>query len=153
MQAIEVEPFEITEWFNSLEMTCPQLIIISNTAVSFSNLLKLFAKGYIISENDELTAKPSKGGDAKLQGPSNVRWPPAAPPGIRPTRVGLFLHFDIRCKIMDCILIAEAADKWGITRRRVQVLCAQKRIPNLTKFGKAWAIPKNAKKPEDARKA
>ena len=23
MQAIEVEPFEITEWFNSLEMTCP----------------------------------------------------------------------------------------------------------------------------------
>jgi hypothetical protein len=32
MQAIEVEPFEITEWFNSLEMTCPQLIIILGKA-------------------------------------------------------------------------------------------------------------------------
>ena len=54
---------------------------------------------------------------------------------------------------MDYISIAEAAEKWGITPRRVQVLCAQDRIPGLTKFGKAWAIPKNAEKPEDARKA
>ena len=54
---------------------------------------------------------------------------------------------------MDYISIAEAAEKWGITRRRVQVLCAQDRIPGLAKFGKAWAIPKDAEKPEDARKA
>lgn len=53
---------------------------------------------------------------------------------------------------MDYISIAEAAEKWGITRRRVQVLCAQDRIPGLTKFGKAWAIPKDAEKPVDARK-
>lgn len=53
---------------------------------------------------------------------------------------------------MDYISIAEAAEKWGITRRRVQVLCAQGRIPGLTKFGKAWAIPKNAEKPIDRRK-
>lgn len=53
---------------------------------------------------------------------------------------------------MDYISIAEAAEKWGITRRRVQVLCAQGRIPGLTKFGKAWAIPKDAKKPNDRRK-
>ena len=53
---------------------------------------------------------------------------------------------------MDYISIAEAAEKWSITRRRVQVLCAQNRIPGLTKFGKAWAIPKDAEKPEDARK-
>lgn len=53
---------------------------------------------------------------------------------------------------MDYISIAEAAEKWGITRRRVQVLCAQNRIPGLTKFGKAWAIPKDAEKPVDARK-
>lgn len=53
---------------------------------------------------------------------------------------------------MDCISIAQAAEKWGITRRRVQVLCAQDRIPGLTKFGKAWAIPRDAEKPADARK-
>jgi hypothetical protein len=53
---------------------------------------------------------------------------------------------------MDYISIAEAAAKWGITRRRVQVLCNEDRIPGLTKFGKAWAIPKSAEKPADARK-
>lgn len=53
---------------------------------------------------------------------------------------------------MEYISIAEAAEKWGITRRRVQVLCAQNRISGLTKFGKAWAIPKDAEKPTDARK-
>lgn len=53
---------------------------------------------------------------------------------------------------MDYISIAESAKKWGITCRRVQVLCAQGRIPGLTKFGKSWAIPKDAEKPIDARK-
>ena len=52
---------------------------------------------------------------------------------------------------MDYISIANAAEKWGITRRRVQVLCNEGRIPGLTKLGKAWAIPKDAEKPEDAR--
>lgn len=47
---------------------------------------------------------------------------------------------------MDYISIAEAAENWGITRRRVQVLCVQGRIPGSTKFGKTWAIPKDAKK-------
>lgn len=54
---------------------------------------------------------------------------------------------------MDYISIAEAAEKWGITPRRVQVLCSEGRIPGLKKFGKAWAIPKDAEKPADARKA
>lgn len=54
---------------------------------------------------------------------------------------------------MDYISIAEAAEKWGITRRRVQVLCNQGRIPGLAKLGKAWAIPKDAEKPADARKS
>ena len=54
---------------------------------------------------------------------------------------------------MDYISIAEVAAKWGITRRRIQVLCAQDRIPGLARFGKAWAILKDAEKPADARKA
>lgn len=53
---------------------------------------------------------------------------------------------------MDYISIAKAAEKWGISRRRVQVLCAQGRIQGLERLGKTWAIPKDAEKPADARK-
>ncbi|MBS4786004.1 MAG: helix-turn-helix domain-containing protein [Clostridiales bacterium] len=53
---------------------------------------------------------------------------------------------------MDYISIAEAAEKWKISRRRVQTLCAQGRISGLTRFGKSWAIPKEAPKPADGRK-
>lgn len=53
---------------------------------------------------------------------------------------------------MDYISSQEAADKWGITKRRVQVLCEQQRIKGAFKIGqRAWAIPNDAKKPEDAR--
>ena len=52
---------------------------------------------------------------------------------------------------MDYISIADATEKWDITRRRVQVLCNEGRIPGLTKFGKAWAIPRDAEKPVDVR--
>ena len=47
--------------------------------------------------------------------------------------------------------IADASIKWGISKRRIQVLCAQNRIQGVTHFGKSWAIPANAKKPCDAR--
>lgn len=47
--------------------------------------------------------------------------------------------------------IADASSKWGISKRRIQVLCAEKRIDGVTHFGKAWAIPANAEKPYDAR--
>lgn len=53
---------------------------------------------------------------------------------------------------MDYISIAESAKKWGITRQWIQVLCTQGRISGLTKFGKSWAIPKDAEKTIDARK-
>ena len=53
---------------------------------------------------------------------------------------------------MDYISSKEAADKWGITKRRVQVLCKQKRIKGAFMIGqRSWAIPKDAEKPEDAR--
>lgn len=43
------------------------------------------------------------------------------------------------------------AEKWGITPRTVQILCAEGRIKGVTKFGKAWAIPVDAEKPTDNR--
>lgn len=47
--------------------------------------------------------------------------------------------------------IKNIAEKWGITPRRVQVMCSQEKIPGAVKFGRDWAIPINADKPEDGR--
>ena len=49
------------------------------------------------------------------------------------------------------ISIREAAEKWGITPRRVQVLCATGRIEGTGKLGREWAIPIGAKRPDDRR--
>ena len=45
----------------------------------------------------------------------------------------------------------EAADKWGISQRRVAVLCSENRIDNAAMVGNMWIIPVTAKKPTDAR--
>ena len=47
--------------------------------------------------------------------------------------------------------IKEIAEQWGITPRRVQVLCNNGKIPGAVKFGRDWAVPRNAEKPEDGR--
>ena len=52
---------------------------------------------------------------------------------------------------MEYMSINQAAQEWGITPRRVQVLCAQARIEGACRIGNMWAIPKDAQKPEDAR--
>ena len=52
---------------------------------------------------------------------------------------------------MRLISAQEAADKWGITKRRVQTLCATNRIKNAERVGNMWVLPADAKKPEDAR--
>ena len=45
----------------------------------------------------------------------------------------------------------EAAEKWGISERRVQILCSQNRIPGVSKLGYMLLIPTNAEKPIDGR--
>ena len=45
----------------------------------------------------------------------------------------------------------QAAEKWGISERRVQILCSENRIPGVSKLGYMWLIPKNAEKPIDGR--
>ena len=52
---------------------------------------------------------------------------------------------------MEYITAKQAAQKWGISERRVQVLCEQGRIEGVQRLGKAWAIPITAIKPIDAR--
>ena len=53
---------------------------------------------------------------------------------------------------MDFISVQEAASKWEISERRIQKLCEEERIPGVTRFGRMWLIPKDAEKPEDARR-
>lgn len=47
--------------------------------------------------------------------------------------------------------IKEAAKKWDISSRRVQMFCVEGRIDGATKFGREWAIPVDANKPDDKR--
>ncbi|MEI3315517.1 MAG: DNA cytosine methyltransferase [Eggerthellaceae bacterium] len=52
---------------------------------------------------------------------------------------------------MQSITATEAAQKWGIGKRRVQVLCTEGRIYGAEKHGNIWMIPADAPKPLDAR--
>ncbi len=52
---------------------------------------------------------------------------------------------------MEYMSAREAADKWGISQRRVAVLCSENRIDNATMVGNMWLIPTTSEKPIDAR--
>ncbi len=53
---------------------------------------------------------------------------------------------------MEFMSAKEAADRWGISQRRVAVLCTEKRIDAAQMVGNMWIIPVDAEKPVDARK-
>lgn len=52
---------------------------------------------------------------------------------------------------MEYLSIKQTSDKWGISVRRIQVLCAEERIPGATRIGSHWAILADAEKPKDER--
>lgn len=52
---------------------------------------------------------------------------------------------------MEYLSISQVAEKWGLSTRRINVLCSEGRIPGATKIGSYWAIPTDAEKPVDAR--
>ena len=52
---------------------------------------------------------------------------------------------------MDYISAQDAATKWGISKRRVQTLCASHRIENAVRVGNMWILPEDAEKPSDRR--
>lgn len=53
---------------------------------------------------------------------------------------------------MDYIAAKQAAERWGISLRRVQKLCSEGRIPGVERVGRDWLIPRAAEKPADARR-
>ena len=54
---------------------------------------------------------------------------------------------------MDYIKVSKAAENWGISPRRVRILCAEGKIPGVIRKGKLYMIPSNAIKPADGRLA
>ena len=52
---------------------------------------------------------------------------------------------------MEFLKIDDVAREWGTSARRLQILCSQGKIQGATRFGRAWMIPKDAKKPIDGR--
>lgn len=45
------------------------------------------------------------------------------------------------------ITVQEAAEKWGVTPRQVQILCKEGRIAGVMRMSRIWIIPEDAKKP------
>lgn len=52
---------------------------------------------------------------------------------------------------MSYLSVSQTAEKWGISTRRIQILCGEGRIPGAMRIGAFWAIPEDAAKPTDAR--
>ena len=52
---------------------------------------------------------------------------------------------------MEYLSVAQTSEKWGISKRRIQILCNENRSPGAMKIGTVWAIPEDAEKPKDAR--
>ena len=53
---------------------------------------------------------------------------------------------------MDYIKVSKAAEKWGISARRVRVLCAEGKIDGVIRKGNLYMIPSTAAKPLDGRR-
>ena len=54
---------------------------------------------------------------------------------------------------MNTMTVRDAASIWGLSERRVAILCKEGRIKGAYKQGRSWIIPADAKKPADNRSA
>ena len=54
--------------------------------------------------------------------------------------------------MFEYMTVQEAAKLWGISERRVQILCSENRIEGVVHLSRVWLIPKDAEKPKDGRR-
>ena len=52
---------------------------------------------------------------------------------------------------MKLLTTTETAKHWGISARRIALLCSQGRVKGAEKVGNTWLIPYTAEKPQDPR--
>lgn len=53
---------------------------------------------------------------------------------------------------MNFVTTTEMAEKWNISRRRVNTMCCEGRIEGAELKGHTWLIPEDTKKPDDLRR-
>lgn len=51
----------------------------------------------------------------------------------------------------DFMTVQEAAIRWGVTERQVQMLRKNEKIKGISRVGRNWIIPIDAEKPKDGR--
>ena len=52
---------------------------------------------------------------------------------------------------MKYLSVKQISERWGISPRRIQILCREGRVPEAFIVGNTWAIPEVAEKPKDER--
>lgn len=52
---------------------------------------------------------------------------------------------------MKYLSVKQISERWGISPRRIQILCREGRVPEAFIVGNTWAIPEDAEKPKDER--
>ena len=70
---------------------------------------------------------------------------------VRPVEYNIRSIALICAERMQILTARQPANLWYISERRVQILCAEGRIPGVFKLGDAWAIPADSSKPCDSR--
>jgi excisionase family DNA binding protein len=65
--------------------------------------------------------------------------------------MGFFTLYEVKTLVDNYMTVKEAAEKWNVNVRTVQMMCAEGRIEQVAKFGRSWAIPVSAEKPVDNR--
>lgn len=63
----------------------------------------------------------------------------------------MFFVFRKVVMIKGYLSVNDTAEKWGITARHVRGMCLNGQIEGAAKLGREWAIPEEAKRPEDGR--
>ena len=53
--------------------------------------------------------------------------------------------------MIEYITTKEASEKWKISRRRVNTLCQERKIPNVARVGNMWLISSDSSNPSDGR--
>ena len=61
------------------------------------------------------------------------------------------IFLNVRGSRMEYISITKMSEKWGISPRRIRVLCNEGRISGACKKNAYWVIPDDAEKPKDER--
>ena len=64
----------------------------------------------------------------------------------------VLVYSEVRNTMKGYLSVRETSYKWNVSERRVNQYVTEGRIPGVERFGRSWAIPENAKKPEDPRK-